>query len=196
MAVDRRRCLPRGGAVQLGDLARDLAGHAAIGVDTSPFIHLLERHPRFYEPACELFNHLTKPGVKGVTSIITLIEACVHPKRIGRDDLVQAYEKGAPPLAAGTDGVSRCRRRPEGSGSPRAVRYSGARRPPDCRRSGGWGHRLRNQRQAIGEGAGHPGLGNRQLRGLIRGTGQWACIPRRADRLAVAHTCTHTSPPP
>ncbi len=62
-------------------------------MDTSPFIYLWERHPCYQALASELFNHLNRPGVQGVTSMITLIEACVHPKRNGRDDLVQAYEK-------------------------------------------------------------------------------------------------------
>jgi predicted nucleic acid-binding protein len=31
--------------------------------------------------------------VEGVTSIITLIEACTHPQREGRTDLVEAYER-------------------------------------------------------------------------------------------------------
>jgi predicted nucleic acid-binding protein len=30
--------------------------------------------------------------VQGITSLITLIEACIHPQRQGRLDLVQAYE--------------------------------------------------------------------------------------------------------
>jgi predicted nucleic acid-binding protein len=76
----------------LGDLGQDLAGHSAIGVDTSPFIYLWECHPRYQALASELFEHLKRPGVQGVTSIITLIESCVHPRRNGRYDLVQAYE--------------------------------------------------------------------------------------------------------
>ena len=40
-----------------------------------------------------LFRHLKQPQVQGITSIITLIEACIHPQRQGRIDLVQAYER-------------------------------------------------------------------------------------------------------
>ena len=77
----------------MGELANDLAGHAIIGVDTAPFIYLWEHHPRYHPLALELFDYLRYPAVRGVTSIITLIEACVYPRRQGREDLVQAYEQ-------------------------------------------------------------------------------------------------------
>jgi predicted nucleic acid-binding protein len=76
----------------LGQLDRTLARHEIVGVDTSPFIYLWERHPRYFNLAEELFQYLRQPQVQGVTSIITLIEACVHPQRQGYPDLVQAYE--------------------------------------------------------------------------------------------------------
>jgi len=40
-----------------------------------------------------LFRHLNRPEVQGITSVITLIEVCVHPQRLGRRDLLQAYER-------------------------------------------------------------------------------------------------------
>jgi hypothetical protein len=43
--------------------------------------------------ADELFRYLKEPQVRGITSIITLIEACVHPQRQVRLDLVQTYER-------------------------------------------------------------------------------------------------------
>jgi predicted nucleic acid-binding protein len=58
-----------------------------------PFIYLWERHPRFFKLAETLFGYLKQPEVQGVTSVITLIEACVHPQRQGRPDLVAAYER-------------------------------------------------------------------------------------------------------
>ena len=76
----------------MGQLDQILAGHEIVGVDTSPFIYLWERHPRYFNLAEELFQHLRQPQVQGVTSIITLIEACIHPQQQGRPDLVEAYE--------------------------------------------------------------------------------------------------------
>jgi predicted nucleic acid-binding protein len=77
----------------LGRLDQDLAAHTTIGVDTAPFIYLWERHSRYFALPETLFRHLKKPQVQGVTSIITLIETCVHPQRQGRSDLVQTYER-------------------------------------------------------------------------------------------------------
>jgi len=77
----------------LAELERDLATHTIVGVDTSPFIYLWEQHPRYFPLSETLFRHLKSPDVVGITSIITLIEACVHPQRHGRLDLVRAYER-------------------------------------------------------------------------------------------------------
>jgi len=77
----------------LGKLEQTLAEHDVIGVDTAPFIYLWERHPRYLPLSKALFAHLAKPGTQGITSIITLIEACVLPQRQGRQDIVQSYER-------------------------------------------------------------------------------------------------------
>lgn len=77
----------------MGQLDETLARHEIVAVDTAPFIYLWEQHPRYLSLAEELFRHLKQPQVQGITSIITLIEACVHPQRQGRPDLVQAYER-------------------------------------------------------------------------------------------------------
>lgn len=77
----------------MGKIDGILASHHVIGVDTAPFIYLWERNPRYYQLAEDLFRHLTLPGVEGITSVITLIETCVYPRRQGRLDLVEAYER-------------------------------------------------------------------------------------------------------
>jgi predicted nucleic acid-binding protein len=77
----------------LGKLERDLEAHTVIGVDTAPFIYLWERHPVYSGLSETLFQYLDSPKVYGVTSIITMIEACVYPQRQGRMDLVRTYER-------------------------------------------------------------------------------------------------------
>lgn len=77
----------------MGGLEQDLHAHAVIGVDTTPFIYLWEHHPKYFHLSETLFAYLNQPQVGGVTSIITLIEACTHPQREGRTDLVEAYER-------------------------------------------------------------------------------------------------------
>jgi predicted nucleic acid-binding protein len=77
----------------LGTLALDLAAHHTVGIDTAPFIYLWERHVRYAALADVVFEHLDRPDVQGITSIITLIEALILPQREGRRDLIQAYER-------------------------------------------------------------------------------------------------------
>ena len=74
----------------MGQLGETLARHHIVAVDTSPFIYLWEQHSRYLPLTEELFRHLRQPQVQGITSVITLIEACIHPQRQGRIDLVQA----------------------------------------------------------------------------------------------------------
>ena len=77
----------------MGSLEQDLSAHNIIGLDTAPFIYLWERHGRYLALSEAVFLHLKEPDVQGVTSLITLIEACVLPRRQGRLDLVQEYER-------------------------------------------------------------------------------------------------------
>lgn len=77
----------------MGKLEQDLELHEIIGVDSAPFIYLWERHPRYLALSEILFRHLKRPQTQGITSVVTLIEACVLPQRQDRLDLVQAYEQ-------------------------------------------------------------------------------------------------------
>jgi predicted nucleic acid-binding protein len=77
----------------LGSLEQDLSAHTVVGVDTAPFIYFWERHPRYFHLCEDLLRYLQKPQVQGITSMITLVEACIHPQRQGRHDLVQTYEQ-------------------------------------------------------------------------------------------------------
>jgi predicted nucleic acid-binding protein len=77
----------------LGELEQALAQHAVVAVDTAPFIYLWERHPRYFSLSQALFRYLSQPNVRGITTVITLIEACIYPQRQGRLDLVAAYER-------------------------------------------------------------------------------------------------------
>ena len=56
----------------MGQLEQDLAQHAIVAVDTAPFIYLWERHARYFPLSEALFRHLSTPGARGITSIITL----------------------------------------------------------------------------------------------------------------------------
>lgn len=77
----------------MGRLASALSAHTSIGLDTTPFIYFWERHPVYFPLSEEIFRYLSEPEKQGITSIITLIEVCVHPQRLGRQDLITAYEQ-------------------------------------------------------------------------------------------------------
>ena len=77
----------------MGTLEQALSEHTTIGVDTMPFIYLWEQHPRYLPLSEALFRYLKEPDVQGITSLITLIEACVLPRRQGRQDLIHDYER-------------------------------------------------------------------------------------------------------
>jgi predicted nucleic acid-binding protein len=77
----------------LASLTTVLASHTLIGLDTSPFIYLFEHHPDYFPLVEEIFLYLKSPDVEGITSIITLIETCVQPRRDGQAELVEIYEQ-------------------------------------------------------------------------------------------------------
>lgn len=68
-----------------------LAKHLRIGLDTSPFIYLFERHPIYHPLVQPLFTQLKAPQHDAVTSVITLIETCVQPYRAENYELVDRY---------------------------------------------------------------------------------------------------------
>ncbi len=68
----------------------DLTGQT-VGVDTSPFIYLIEEHAK-YGPVVEPFFRAVSAGdIQIATSVITLIEVLVHPMRHGDEGLAQKY---------------------------------------------------------------------------------------------------------
>jgi predicted nucleic acid-binding protein len=77
------------GAISLLD---DLAPGAVVGLASAAVIYFIEEHP-LYEPLLfPLFDQRIEPGVnRAVTSVVTLAEVLVQPKRLAREDLVQRY---------------------------------------------------------------------------------------------------------
>jgi predicted nucleic acid-binding protein len=62
-----------------------------IGLDTSPFIFLLEEHPKFL-PSCDrLFGLLDRKEATAVTSVVTLLEVLVRPLQVGDAALTRDY---------------------------------------------------------------------------------------------------------
>jgi len=67
---------------------------AVIGLDSAAFIYFIEEHP-LYEPLLSpLFEQRIEHGEnQAVTSVVTLAEVLVQPKRVARDDLAQKYRE-------------------------------------------------------------------------------------------------------
>lgn len=70
-----------------------LGGVTRLGLDTSPIIYLIERHPRYAPLVAETFRRMLARGLRGVTSIITLAEILVQPIRHGDVALADTYHR-------------------------------------------------------------------------------------------------------
>ena len=62
-----------------------------VGLDTSPLIYLIERHPDRAAKLKPFFAAAERREFRVVTSLVTLLEVLVHPLRKGREDLAREY---------------------------------------------------------------------------------------------------------
>jgi predicted nucleic acid-binding protein len=67
-------------------------GPGRIAVDTSIFIHFIERHPGFLPDVAGLFREADSGRRELVTSSLTLLELLVVPYRTGDRQLAHRYE--------------------------------------------------------------------------------------------------------
>lgn len=74
------------------DLARRLAGHMVLGLDTSVFIYHLEAHPRYLPLTMILLAGVQAGQWRAVTSTVTLMELTVRPWQLGRAAVAREYE--------------------------------------------------------------------------------------------------------
>lgn len=63
-----------------------------IGIDTMIFIYHLEDHPDYSHATEKIFGAVEEGRYKGVTSVITLIEVLVKPKRDGNLLAIKDYK--------------------------------------------------------------------------------------------------------
>ena len=70
----------------------DDAGKGPIGLDTAPFIYLIEEHPRFLRVVEPLFVAIDTGRRAAATSTLTLLETLVVPYRVGDVALAEHYE--------------------------------------------------------------------------------------------------------
>ena len=68
----------------------DLHGQT-VGVDTSPFIYLIEEHPGYLGAVRSFFSAVDSSQIQAVTSTVTLLEVMVQPFRRDADELAHRY---------------------------------------------------------------------------------------------------------
>jgi predicted nucleic acid-binding protein len=74
-----------------GALEEFLSRHKRVGADTMVFIYHLEDHPRYAQLTQPLFEAWEEGRNSGVTSVITLLEILVKPKREGKGEVAREY---------------------------------------------------------------------------------------------------------
>jgi predicted nucleic acid-binding protein len=72
-------------------LTGPLAGARTIALDAAVFIYLIEKHPTFFAPVEPIFAELDAGTVRGVTSVITLLEVLVKPLETGATALADEF---------------------------------------------------------------------------------------------------------
>jgi predicted nucleic acid-binding protein len=63
------------------------------GVDTMLFVYHFENHPRFGPAASRILEAAERGRLRLVTSVLTLMEVLVVPKREGQDELCRRYHE-------------------------------------------------------------------------------------------------------
>lgn len=68
----------------MSSLLEALAGVTRVGIDTSPFIYLIEAHPLYLSLVAPLFQRVDAGEILAVTSTITVAEVSVRPAWLQR----------------------------------------------------------------------------------------------------------------
>lgn len=68
-----------------------LAGVTKLGIDTSPFIYFVERHPVYIDRVREIFRRVDAGEVAGYTSVLTVTEVLTQPKQAGNHQVEADY---------------------------------------------------------------------------------------------------------
>lgn len=69
-----------------------LAGVNRLGLDTPPFIYLIERNPTYLNLVREVFRRITSGALTAHSSVITLTEVLTLPYRLDDAALAQRYQ--------------------------------------------------------------------------------------------------------
>lgn len=76
-----------------------MTGSDKVFFDTTPFIYLLENHPKYYLPVAEFITlYRSERQANFVTSVLSIAEFGVKPKRAGKFSLITDFENLAQEL--------------------------------------------------------------------------------------------------
>lgn len=64
-----------------------------VGLDTTPLIYFIEEHPTYLKVVDPFFQAVEQGEITVITSIVTLLEALVHPIRNANEELAQKYRE-------------------------------------------------------------------------------------------------------
>ncbi len=64
-----------------------------IGIDTSPIIYLVEKHPQYFPLMAEVLSRISNGNMIAISTMITLTEVLTHPIKQGNLQLANDYEK-------------------------------------------------------------------------------------------------------
>ncbi|MBA2503631.1 MAG: PIN domain-containing protein [Pyrinomonadaceae bacterium] len=74
--------------MKIGDALQNVS---ALGIDTSPFIYFVERHPMYLNLVREIFKSIDTAAFVGYCSTVTLTEVLTQPKRTQNRQLENEY---------------------------------------------------------------------------------------------------------
>ena len=72
-------------------LEAGLSGISRLGIDTSPLIYFVERHPSYIDIVRAVIQRVDSGTIAGYSSVVTLTEVLTQPKRLGNSIIETAY---------------------------------------------------------------------------------------------------------
>ena len=72
-------------------IMEELQGIRNLGIDTSPIIYFVEKHPKYDNLVTKIFQKISNGEIEGWTSVITLTEVLIHPIQQNNETLKQKY---------------------------------------------------------------------------------------------------------
>lgn len=64
-----------------------------VGVDTAPFIYYTEENPYYIDTIAPFFEAVGRGEIAVITSVVTFLEALVHPTKSGNAELAKKYRE-------------------------------------------------------------------------------------------------------